>query len=43
MLNHLDLPLVGTPGIKAIPDLKGKKIGAIEKGGGREVPKNVVA
>jgi hypothetical protein len=38
MLNHLDLTLIGTPDVKSVADLKGKKIGVIEKGGGREVP-----
>jgi ABC-type nitrate/sulfonate/bicarbonate transport system substrate-binding protein len=38
MLNHLDLTLIGTPDVKSIADLRGKKIGVIEKGGGREVP-----
>ncbi|MFB3887434.1 MAG: ABC transporter substrate-binding protein [Thermodesulfobacteriota bacterium] len=38
MLNHLDLTLIGTPDVKSVADLKGRKIGVIEKGGGREVP-----
>ncbi len=38
MLNHLDLTLIGTPDVKSVADLRGKKIGVIEKGGGREVP-----
>lgn len=38
MLNHLDLTLIGAPSVKSIADLKGRKIGVIEKGGGREVP-----
>lgn len=38
MLNHLDLTLIGAPDVKSITDLRGKKIGVIEKGGGREVP-----
>jgi ABC-type nitrate/sulfonate/bicarbonate transport system substrate-binding protein len=38
MLNYLDLTLIGTPDVKSVADLKGKKIGVIEKGGGREVP-----
>ncbi|MFC1815476.1 ABC transporter substrate-binding protein [Thermodesulfobacteriota bacterium] len=36
MLNHLDLTLISTPDIKSIADLKGKKIGLIEKGHGRD-------
>jgi ABC-type nitrate/sulfonate/bicarbonate transport system substrate-binding protein len=36
MLNHLDLTLVSTADIKSIADLKGRKIGLIEKGHGRD-------
>jgi ABC-type nitrate/sulfonate/bicarbonate transport system substrate-binding protein len=38
MLNHLDMTFIGARDIKSIGDLRGKKIGIIEKGGGREVP-----
>ena len=38
MLNHLDLSLIGAPGIKSIADLKGAKIGIYETGVGREQP-----
>ena len=38
MLNHLDLSLIGAPGIKSIADLKGAKIGIYETGVGREAP-----
>jgi len=38
MLNHLDLTLIGAPNVRSIADLRGKKIGVIEKGGGRDVP-----
>jgi len=37
MLNYNDLTLIATPDINTIADLKGKKIGVIEQGGGREV------
>ena len=36
MLNHLDLTLISTPDIKSIADLKGRKIGLIERGHGRD-------
>lgn len=36
MLNHLDLTLIATADIKSIADLKGTKIGLIEKGNGRD-------
>ena len=36
MLNYLDLTLIATPDIKSIADLKGTKIGLIEKGNGRD-------
>src|SRR3972149_2758838 len=36
MLNHLDKTFIGGPGFKSIADLKGKKIGVIEKGDGRD-------
>ncbi len=36
MLNHLDLTLVAAPHVKSIADLKGKKIGFIEQGHGRD-------
>lgn len=38
MLNHLDLTLISTPDVKSMADLRDKKIGVIEQGGGREVP-----
>ncbi|MFB3884953.1 MAG: ABC transporter substrate-binding protein [Thermodesulfobacteriota bacterium] len=38
MLNHLDLTLIGTRDVKSVGGLRGKKIGIIENGGGREVP-----
>ena len=38
MLNHLDLTLISAPDIKTIADLRGRKIGVIEQGGGRDVP-----
>jgi len=38
MLNHLDLTLISVPEVNSIADLRGKKIGVIEQGGGREVP-----
>lgn len=36
MLNHLDYTLITTRDIKSIADLKGKKIGLIEQGHGRD-------
>lgn len=36
MLNHLDYTLISTPEIKTIADLKGKKVGLIERGHGRD-------
>ena len=38
MINGLPSTLIGTPDIKSIADLKGKKIGCKEEGGSREVP-----
>jgi ABC-type nitrate/sulfonate/bicarbonate transport system substrate-binding protein len=38
MLNELDYTLIGVADIKSIADLKGRKIGVIETGGGRDVP-----
>lgn len=38
MLNHLGGTLIGARDIKSIANLRGKKIGTIEKGGGRGVP-----
>ncbi len=37
MLNALDKTFIGAPDIKSIADLRGKKIGVIEKGGGRDM------
>lgn len=37
MLNYNDLTLISTPDIKSIADLRGRKIGVIEQGGGRDV------
>jgi ABC-type nitrate/sulfonate/bicarbonate transport system substrate-binding protein len=36
MLNHLDLTLVSIPEVKSIADLKGRKVGFIEQGHGRD-------
>ncbi|MFB3883837.1 MAG: ABC transporter substrate-binding protein [Thermodesulfobacteriota bacterium] len=36
MLNFLDFTLISTPDVKSIADLKGRKIGLIEKGHGRD-------
>ena len=38
MLNYLDCTFFGGPEIESITDLRGKKIGVIEKGGGRDRP-----
>lgn len=38
MLNNLDYTLIGVPEVKSVADLKGRKIGVIETGGGRDVP-----
>jgi ABC-type nitrate/sulfonate/bicarbonate transport system substrate-binding protein len=38
MLNHLDITFISVPEVKSIRDLRGKKIGMIEKGTGREAP-----
>jgi len=38
MLNNLDYTLIGVPQVKSVADLKGRKIGVIETGGGRDVP-----
>ena len=38
MINNLDYTLIGTPDVKSVADLKGRKIGVIETGGGRDVP-----
>lgn len=38
MLNELDLTLISARDIKSMADLKGRKIGVIEQGHGRDVP-----
>ncbi len=38
MINGLPSTLIGTPDVKTIADLRGKKIGCKEDGGSREVP-----
>jgi ABC-type nitrate/sulfonate/bicarbonate transport system substrate-binding protein len=38
MINGLPSTLIGTPDVKSIADLRGKKIGCKEEGGSREVP-----
>ena len=38
MLNGLPATLISTPAVKSIADLRGKKIGAKEAGGARDVP-----
>ena len=38
MLNDLDLTLIGVSDLKSVADLRGRKIGVIESGGGRDVP-----
>ncbi len=36
MLNYLDITLISHPDVKSIADLKGKKIGLVEKAHGRD-------
>ena len=38
MINQLDQTLIGVPDVTSIADLKGKKIGIGETGGGRDLP-----